>query len=126
MLNDTRPSFSIPPSAFTSTRFHSCHLQIFSHRLGIVREGDLGFFNFGVPLLFPLVAVEALVASGCERLDLHFHRDITASGQHVLSLCAGWCRVLQVCVADPLAKRLECVAWLLMSFRVGVVRVPEQ
>src|SRR6185295_13833638 len=48
-----------PPSSL-----HARGGEIFRHDLHVVREGHLGLLDLRVPLLFPLVAVEALVPVG--------------------------------------------------------------
>src|SRR5687767_8261646 len=63
------------PSRSSQLTDGSCGLdsgrgQIFSHHLRVMREGDLGILDLGVPLLLPFEAVVTRVPGRGQHLDL--------------------------------------------------------
>src|SRR5882762_4381352 len=80
--------------------------QVIRHHLRIMRERHLGLFDLRVPLLLPLVAVEALVPVAGQDPDLLLHRHGTGAREHVVVVVPLRLRVLQVRVPDVTADAL--------------------
>src|SRR4029453_2320378 len=91
-----------------------------------MRERDLRLLDLGVPLFFPLVAIEPLVAGTREYLDLCLHRYLTRASQNILTVSPRRLRVFEMRVANPSPQRFPCVRRLLASLDERVVRVPQQ
>jgi len=93
--------------------------------VGLHPPNAFGLFDLGVPLLLPFEAVVALVAGGCERLDLRLDGHIPGAGQHILPVATGWNRVFQVRVTNPAAERRPGFRRLFVAGGKCVMRVPE-
>src|SRR2546422_1409609 len=92
----------------------------------VLRERDVRLFNFRVPPLLPLEAVEPAVADLRERRDLPFHGHVTRSGEDVAPVVAGGDGILEMGVPDVASQLPHGVLRLLLARYEGVMRVPEQ
>src|SRR2546429_2714211 len=100
--------------------------KILGHDAGKVGDGHLRLCDFRMPGLFPFERVVAGVSRRNEQLHLAFHGHVAAPGEHVMILSVLRARVLQVRVADVLAKLAYGDGLLFLALDVGVVRIPEQ
>src|SRR3954447_24130344 len=60
--------------------------KVLPHGFGVMREGHFGFIDIGVPALFPLKAVIALVTAGGEHAHGLLYRNVARSGEHVMTI----------------------------------------
>src|SRR5439155_6377494 len=100
--------------------------QVLRHHLHIVRERHLGLFDLRVPLLLPLVAIEALVPVGGQDPDLLFHRHDAGAGEHVPVVVALRLGVLQMRVPHVAAQALVRVGRRLAARDERMMRIPEE